>query len=327
MEFNANKTIKNMRCPRGFRSSTTGIADHLLVGHEKASNRSGRPAYTLIELLLALGLSVVVVTAIAMAIQIYLVALAKQQAVVERKQVARSLLAMIENDLRAAIQYKANDYSGLDNLLQTQMLMMSGRASEEGEEAEPEPLHVEEDVAFRPTMLGSESVIMIDISRLPRLDQYNPLIASDEATVQSPSDVKSLAYFVSLTDGGVETSIEFAETKAPGGLYRREIDRAVAEFMGDTSLLSSPDNYTKLIAHEVAQISFRYWDGEAWQTEWDSAENGGFPVAIEVTLVIDSDRSTVASEGYSYSGVDGEMMQIYRTVVDLPVAEPTASDE
>ena len=206
--------------------------------------------------------------------------------------------------------------------------MMSGGApSEEDEETEPEPLIVEDEVSFRPTLLGSASVIMIDISRLPRLDQYNPLIASDETRVQSPSDVKSLAYFVSLTNGGMESTIQFAETRAPGGLYRREIDRAVAEFNGDTSLLSSPDNYTKLIANEVAQINFRYFDGEEWQTEWDSAENGGFPVAIEVTLMIDPARSANGSDNYDVSGVDGESMQIYRTVVDLPVAEPTASEE
>lgn len=290
-------------------------------------SRASRPAYTLMELLLALGLSVMVVTAIVMAIQIYLVALTRQQAIVEQKQVARSILTMIENDLRAGIQYKATDYSGLENLLETQMLMLSGGAPDEEEEEEQDSLIMEDEVAFRPTLLGSQNVVMIDISRLPRLDQYNPLIASEEADVQSPSDVKSVAYFVSLSEGGVEPKIQFAETLAPGGLYRREIDRAVAEFMGDTSLLSSPDNYTKLIANEVAQITFRYFDGEDWQTEWDSAENGGFPMAIEVNLAIDSERSASGSQDYSFSGVDGESIQVYRTVVDLPVAESTAATE
>lgn len=287
-------------------------------------NRPERLGYTLMELLLALALSVMVVAAIVMAIQIYLVALTKQQAIVEQKQVARSLLTMIENDLRAGIQYKANDYSGLENLLETQTLMLTGGAPED---EESDSLIVEDEVAFRPTLLGSGNVVMIDISRLPRLDQYNPLIASEEADVQTPSDVKSVAYFVSLTDGGMEPKLRFAETRAPGGLYRREIDRAVAEFMGDTSLFSSPDNYTKLIANEVAQISFRYFDGEEWQNEWDSAENGGFPMAIEVNIAIDSQRSASGSQDYNAAGADSETLQYYRTVVDLPVAEPTATSE
>lgn len=83
----------------------------------------------MLELLLALGLSVVVFSAVGAGVQIYLVALTKQQAMVEQKQVARALLAMIGNDLRAGIQYKATDYSGLDNLIQTQTMMLTGGAA------------------------------------------------------------------------------------------------------------------------------------------------------------------------------------------------------
>ena len=203
---------------------------------------------------------------------------------VEQKQVARALLAMIGNDLRAGIQYKATDYSGLDNLIQTQTMMLTGGAAAEEEEEEPESLIVEEEVSFRPTMLGSSNVLMIDISRLPRLDQYNPLVASAEDEVQSPSDIKSLSYFVSLSEGGVESAIEFQPNKAPGGLYRREIDRAVAEYRGETDLMLAPDEFTRLIANEVVDISFQYFDGEEWQSEWDSVENGGFQWQSRSTL-------------------------------------------
>jgi type II secretory pathway pseudopilin PulG len=295
---------------------------------QKTQTPSG---YTLLELLLALGLSVVVVMAIGMAIQVYLVALTKQQAMIERKQIARSVIMMISTDLRAGIQYKAADYSGFENLIATQQAMIQGPPPTEEEAAEEEPadsgIIVEDEVSFRPTMLGTDSVIMLDISRLPRMDQYNPLIASDESAVQSPSDVKSLAYFVALVDGGAEQQLDFGGASVPGGLYRREIDRAVASYMGDTSLLSDPDQYTNLIANEVAQMSFRYFDGEEWQTEWDSEENGGFPVAVEVLLVIDSERSAAGGEVYTYNGFDGETMETYRTVVHLPVAEPTADAE
>jgi len=278
-----------------------------------------RSAYTLIELLLALGLSVAVISSIAMAIQIYLVSLTKQQAAVERNQIARALLAMIENDLRAGIQYKAADYSGLDNLLKTQALAMGM--------PEPEPVIDEEGVAFRPALLGTGQVLMIDISRLPRLDQYNPLMQTDESEVQTPSDVKSLAYFFSMSNGGVESQVDFADSTAPGGLYRREIDRAVAAYGGETDLLSSPDKYSKLLATEVAEISFRYFDGAEWQTEWDSVEAGGFPVAIEVQIVIDSARTGAGAGQYTYGGLDGQTTKVHRTVVDLPVAEPTAEEE
>jgi len=56
-----------------------------------ASRRSSRRGYTLLELLLALGLSVVVITVIGVAIQTYVIALTRQQATLEQKQVVRSI--------------------------------------------------------------------------------------------------------------------------------------------------------------------------------------------------------------------------------------------
>lgn len=309
--------------------SSNEVDRSILDGRVKRRNsrlgrRSGRTGHTLIELLLALALSVVVMSMIALSIQVYLIALTKQQAMLERKQIARAVIAMIGNDLRAGIQYKAADYSGLENLVQTQSLMQSSAPSEDdatSEEPEDSGIIVEEDVAFSPTLIGDSSVIMIDISRLPRLDQYNPIMVSADSEVQSPSDVKSLAYFVSLNAGGVQEELEFAKPRAPGGLYRREIDRAVAAYMGDYDMIAQPDSYTKLIANEVAQMSFRYFDGEDWQDEWDSEESGGFPRAIEVIIVIDPSRSAVGADEYAYGGLDSDSMETYRTVVYLPVSD------
>ena len=76
-----------------------------------------RPAFTLLELLLALALTVVVISTIATAIHVNLFSLTRAQSTVERKQVARSVMAMIGNDIRAAVQFRAADYSGLQEVL------------------------------------------------------------------------------------------------------------------------------------------------------------------------------------------------------------------
>jgi type II secretory pathway pseudopilin PulG len=303
-----------------------------------------RRGYSLLEVLLALALSVAIFSAIAMGVRVHLISLTRQQAIIERKQIARSVISMISNDLRAGIQYKALDYSGLENLLTTQALLSNSLPSsiagiageeevepppedEESDTGESEEMFDEEVVSFRPSLLGTENVIMIDISRLPRIDQYNPLIASAEDLVFSPSDVKSVAYFASQVRGGAETAVQFDEEAAPGGLYRREVDRAVAAYGGDFSLVETPDPYTKLIAPEVAQMGFRYWDGEDWQTSWDSEENEGFPVAIEIQIVIDPARLSPNNKTYSFGGFDAETMEFYRSVIHLPVAEPPPEEE
>ncbi|MEM7782473.1 MAG: hypothetical protein AAF623_03905 [Planctomycetota bacterium] len=295
-----------------------------------------RLGYTLLELLLSLGLTVIIMAAIAGAIQLYMVALTKQQAMIERKQVARNVLMMIGKDVRAAIMYKPGDYSGLENLYQTAALMLqqdpslAQQAEDQGVSESPgeDSGVIDEDAtSFRPTLYGTNSALIMDISKLPRLDEYNPLMATDLDEVSSPSDVKSVAYFVALSNGGMEEEIQFTQSRAPGGLYRRTIDRAVAEFMGETDILSSPDDYTQLIAHEIAQINFRYFDGESWLTSWDSEENGGFPTTIEITIVVDPERSSPTSQEYSFSGFDQTTMESFTYAVNLPIAEPTAEQE
>jgi type II secretory pathway pseudopilin PulG len=296
---------------------------------------NSRRGYTLLELLLSLTLSVVIIGAIGVAIQLYLIALSRQQALIERKQIARSVTQMISSDLRAGVQYKAADYSGLENLVKTQMLTANNpQPTEEGEEEMSEemsdeeamPVVDEEAVSSRPSLVGGPNSITIDISRLPRLDQYNPLIADNNGGMQTKSDVKTLAYFFSNANPTNQNGVQFSPTAAPGGLYRRTIDRAVAKFNGDSGLTSTPDEYCELVANEVAEIQFRFFDGQTWLTDWDSEENGGFPPAVEVTIVIDPRRMS-GGRNYAYGGFDRQVMELYRGVVHLPGAEVIEEEE
>lgn len=305
----------------------------------RVRSRSVRRAdgYTLLELLLSLAISVVIIGLIGTAIQLYLISLTQLQSKIERKQIARGLAQMISNDLRAGVQYKAADYGDLENLVQTQELALDGGIAELlaleaeatgaaptetapiEEDAEPEPIIDEETAAFRPALFGDERSLALDISRLPRIDQYNSIIAGDNPGEQTPSDVKTLAYFFSNANPSNNGEVQFSSV-ASGGLYRRQVDRAVASHAGDSGLVATPDGNSELVASEVADIRFRYFDGENWQSQWDSEENGGFPTAIEFILVIDPTRSTSGAD-YLYNGFDSAVMEQYRSVVHLPAAE------
>ncbi len=93
--------------------------------------RSRVRGFTLLEVILALALSVFIVGAISSAIQLYLVTLTRQQKEIEQKQIVRSVIMMINNDLRSAIQYKTEDYSGLENL-KVSLDLISGIAGNAG---------------------------------------------------------------------------------------------------------------------------------------------------------------------------------------------------
>lgn len=322
-----------------------------------------RNAFTLLEILLALGLTVVVLTIIFSAVYQYLFVLTRQQARIERQQVARGVMRMISDDLGGAIQYKPEDYSALENLIASQSLAGFGAfanvgsenldaealeqdvldAINEGNSSSPggpgsnantdpgamgnsgDPSQLEEEVEEeieelgRPTLIGNDRLLRVDTSRLPRIDQYNPLVARRPIDEQLPSDVKTVTYFYSDAPPTLDDPY-MPEFGRNGGLYRRRIDRAVETFLGDESISDKPDNFCELIAPEVVDVRFRYFDGEEWQDQWHSEELNGFPSAIEIVVAMDPQRGLDSRTGAQAIN-NPEELETLRTVVHLPVAE------
>lgn len=341
--------------------------------NKSALPKRDRSGYTLLELILAMGLAILVLVSIGMAINLYLVMLTQQQANIERQQVARNILAMVSSDLRSAIQYKAADVSGLENLSASQSLIQGLLGSAGGDAASAmsglagggtgtgggtptgggvptgggtpsgggqtggatggttESTETEDTAAYRPLIIGSQNQLTIDVSRLPRIDQYNAfMLGLMDPTSSRPSDVKSISYFLSSAPP-VAASMEFDQQAVQqGGLYRRQIDRAVASYRGETSAPGVPDEYSKLLAPEIVGLEFRYFDGSGWVNEWDSDEVQYFPTAIEVVLTIDASRLQTRNGGRNQP-VDIRQqlsgIQQFRTVVHLPAAEVPAEED
>ncbi len=329
-------------------------------------------AFTLLEVILALALSVFVVASIAAAVRLQLVVLERQRQNIERSQIARNVLMMVKNDLRAAIQYKPADVTGLDELtvshaaiagvaagvdpstLNTSQidtsqldpsqldpaLLQSGQGAGQpssGSSGAAAPSQTNsgsfssanQNIAaaagepVRPGLYGNSAEILIDISRLPRIDQYSPVMAAGkQEAVSLPTDVKTVSYFVS--DQTLETNLPAIgiDQSPRGGLYRRQLDRAVGSFAFDIAGSMASVAETKLIATEIVEIRFQYFDGEDWQADWDSDQQNGFPLAIEIIVIVDSRRNTgSATEPLNNLEFDQDYMQIYRSVVNLPIAE------
>lgn len=310
--------------------------------------RSSRKAFSLLELILALALTTVIFSTIAASFHVFLKTVTEQQREIEQHQVARNVMAIIGNDIRAALQYKPVDVTGVENLAASELLVagiIGGESAEDiiaidalgASEAEEDVSDVsdgsdeltEEEIALadcvdcRPTLIGTETALTVDVSRLPRLDEYNPLVASNSEEVQLPSDLKAISYFIgrpSAGDNSGRNSLFSDQVNELGGLYRRNIDRAVANYAGEEGIMDFADSYADLISPEVVELTFRYFDGEQWNTEWDNFERGGFPLAVEIVVTMDPNRLN-SDDPDSYSGFDPNTMQRYRSVVNLPVSE------
>jgi hypothetical protein len=91
--------------------------------------KTPRVGFTLLEVVLALGLTVVVMAAIGVAIFLHLRAVDHTRSAIERDQLARILLRRIGDDLRSAVRREPPDQAGMDAL---KTLMQSAKNAGKG---------------------------------------------------------------------------------------------------------------------------------------------------------------------------------------------------
>jgi hypothetical protein len=173
-------------------------------------------------------------------------------------------------------------------------------------------------------LYGTATELSVDISRLPRLDEYESMVQGGGAVSDVPSDVKTVTYY--LGDSAAPSSPGAAAQAPTGGLVRRSLDRAVSEWAYTSGGVDQTLESEGMLAPQVTGLSFAYFDGTAWVDTWDSQLDEGLPLAVEVTLVITArpPRSLMARAGESLSLVDAAAPRetVYRQVIHLPAAQP-----
>jgi type II secretory pathway pseudopilin PulG len=189
-------------------------------------------------------------------------------------------------------------------------------------------------------LYGTATQLQFDISRLPRVDQYQALSSADGSAVEIPSDIKTIVYFLQSEESAAASSsplagagagVEASTSSIGRGLLRAESDRAVSAWGEMNGSTQSIYGGAKMLAPEVTSLEFQYFDGTGWVPEWNSDEMGGLPVAIEVLLTIAPPTSasaadpTLAPLGASATGESSG--KVYRMVVHLPVGGVSPATE
>jgi len=108
-------------------------------------------------------------------------------------------------------------------------------------------------------------------------------------------------------------------TAQPSGLARMEGDRMqldLAQQIGDTQTQMAS---LQMLAPEVTSLTFAYYDGYQWRSDWDSTTFGGLPMAVEVLVDITT-PPRVFRPGFSAS-TRQPTTQTFRLVVALPLAK------
>ncbi len=320
------------------------------------SNQRQRPSrgYTLLELILALALTALIMVAIGMALDLHLRTLQSRRNYVEETQLARSVLRLIADDLRGAVQFQTTDFSGVPSLPSISLDDLEGLAGdvdrtpngqpasgsggpsgssqdfpleEDSEESESQAIASSVAPPTRPGIYGNQLELQVDVSRLPRLDEYDPSLSSGFTGGDIPSDVKTIAYFLQVAQLDSESELDVSNATAEGeladtgtsGLIRRELDRAVTQWAASNGGVDDTAAGGVLIAPEVQSLTFEYYDGSGWLTEWDSDEAGGLPVAVRIEIGIVPQYSRPTSESDEAEMV--EELSYHSLTVYLPASE------
>lgn len=303
-----------------------------------------RGGYTLLELILALGLSVLVMVGVGTAIHFHLITLDTRRTDLEDAQLARAVLRRIADDLRGAVRYEPPDLSGVTQFtngmaqggapagLDATGLDMSGAEMTAGDlvpglglgdigmESEDLGLSIATSTTppATPGLYGNQYELQIDVSRLPRPDEY--YLDATTGTVRIPSDVKTVAYYVQYADTATADSLSAAP--AQGGLVRRDLDRAVTAYAAETGTTIDPA-VGDLIAPEIVALEFQYFDGIQWLPEWDTELNGGLPLAVDVAIAISrtppDEQLAADMQSTLLSGETPDNVRIFHSVVKLPM--------
>lgn len=182
---------------------------------------------------------------------------------------------------------------------------------------------------------GSATNLTIDISRIPRIDEYtaqqNGMLTGTLNDL--PGDIKSVSYYVQApsTVGVTDAMNQVSTTQTAtgvGGLVRRALDRAVldnAESMGQTDQLNRTG---ELVAPEVLALEFSYFDGAQWTTTWDSSTQG-LPWLVDISLAMQSktgEKNGTVPPGISLTTMTYDErakygIEIYTLTVTIPGAQ------
>lgn len=255
-----------------------------------------RPAFTLLEVLLASTIALFLLGGLYVAMQVTLT-----RAQISREQSAmsnlsRAVINRITTDLSQSLgplQPKSGADGGTyssgstttttdpSSTTSSESTTGTGTESSESGTTSTEPattdgmLTTDANLPFSAGVIGTSNQVTIFMTRVPTGLTDPEAMLSPETLF--PADQRRITYYLGST----------------GGLCRQERPWVTADGVGN---VIDPDYSTQeldLIALEVVDIFFEYFDGGVWLSEWDGTQPGldgvsisGPPRAIRVTMTL-----------------------------------------
>lgn len=262
--------------------------------------RHSREGFTLLEVIIAVGIMTVLLLAVYQSIVMYYAQLETGREIAEQAQLVRSLSQRISLDVR----------SSFTRWKPTQETQAAPPAEgEEGEDVESEMMASEESAVLAAEyqtpeggVLGYPDSVTLVI-RVPPADLDFTQAAGQASPV---TDVRMVRYWLA-------TGTDNSTGQPASGLVREELYR-----MPDPSVGADPRAWARaeVLAEEVVSLAIRYFDGSAWRETWDNT-NSSAPMAVEFILGLT--QPTATNEDLAGSE---DSVRYYRVLTSLPDTVP-----
>lgn len=262
---------------------------------------SPQRGFSLIELVLAIGLSIALVALLGLAINLHLVRLEESRSTVEQAQVARAILDRIVADLRGATMAPSQDVSALMTAAESSAQFdvdevdQTASTDEASDSVEVVP----------PGINGTINSVTIDRRLLGQ-------------TLSTPAEATTPV--ARLGADWVQVAYGMSVVPESPGLVRTETSRDKALWQaeqGQAAVVATP------IAPEVQNLVFRYYATADPIEVWDMQEQEALPLAVEVLLTL---APADPSED-SKAPLARRTPRTYRRFVRLPAAEGQTTDD
>ena len=160
------------------------------------------------------------------------------------------------------------------------------------------------DIPFGAGLVGNGSTMTLFVSRVPLA-----LVNAEAAAVgtQQPADLRRITYY-----------------RSTSGLCRQERPWVTSDGVWNSADADRTDELGDLLAEEITDVQFQYFDGSSWVDSWDGTQMAtdgktllGPPRGVKITLVIE--RPNTPSRRLSH-------VFALRAANGLTVVEPPAED-
>jgi type II secretory pathway pseudopilin PulG len=255
--------------------------------------------FTLLEVVLAVGLAGVVLALLTTAINLYLVRVDINRTRVESAQLARTLLANMADDIRAA-RYGSAPSDSSSSSSDSDSGSDSGGAEEDdtqGGGSSDTGLATATDSETSSQIygiFGTATELRIDRTARWRWERTTqPIDATSETLAQDMPQTVNYIFNSgdTLLAGRLASLGVLSEPATSGyaGLYRQQSATSSWVYQSSSTGVSrsgSEESAPELIAPEVLALEFRYFDGEQMLDSWDSAAQGELPRGVEIRLTL-----------------------------------------